>query len=1292
MARNRNFPLVDENGLHLDWVEIHNPTSHAVPLGSFTLTDDLRTPDQYVFPADRALAPGAWVVVFLVTNSDIAALESGAFDGVPRPFRQGPFHARFGLSASAETLWLLGDGGKRVVDRIEVHQLASDITAGRYPDGGPEFGPIYTPTPGAANRRVGVAPVRWLRLPRSSAPLADGTIPIVFEVEQDAEATVDVPDVLVEVAELDGACDLTQETGFEALSVELVDMAERDATGPCADPPPLPGEIDPDDGCRRDSHGSVMPLTVRSVRYQSFLPARPPEECGTAVLYRVIVDDGIAILESQPICYTYCAVEPSVVVNEYQPRNQRTLYFVCETCDESDCTRCLEDPNCPECPDLDCDECIDAPGIGPRRVRTPDWLEIYNYGDEEIDLTGYSVRGKTSDWFFGPDTMFEGDLDESMTRIGPDEFRLILAEDDRGDRRRVYRRLIQNGVGQLVPDMTQRYWSTRFTLNPSKSGTAADVFSLVAASGEVIDHVVLDFTRYAQEEGLDREDDNFLADRSVGRFPDTDPEIPPGATGRDRYPPDRLQPGMVTECPTPGAENATLCDVPPSFALEAVAFPRTPLAGEPVVVRTRLFVDADAGADFTVEVNHDDGEGIAGTLDRTSGVVVTSISATDAPPGTNAFEVSAEIPGRPAGRIVEFAFGASVTLETSSGPQMIEATLDEESARAAGAEDLSFVYAVAPPADASLVRFNEIVPRNRSVSIPGLAAIQHPDYVEIAVPAAGEALDLTGWFLTEETQSESASTPIRRPRLWPFPPGTTVLPGEFLVVAFGTTSASSDPLTIVAGDLVDLSCEGETLYLIGPDAEGNPVAGVLSWWGTDRPSCAVDELGRSPADDAAFGRFCNGDVLRRLTAPSPGAANSLPPLFAGMSHADLISGAPNPCAAPGSFIRVQAEFLIDQALPQGAEVVDARLEFEDGSVLRPASLRGGALPDGYPARFDVPSVCASPARRPACYRSLGFVELFQVPDAPVTRYRLVVEDSCGGILEPCPPGEFCFSIGSANAPARPEIVINEINRLSALPGSSDPRRHWIELYNPSAAAVDLSGASLSNDPRVPQLAPIPAGTVVPPGGFLVVVTDGRPLTSPDATPHVVVDLPWAQFFIGEDRRCRLRGDLLLYGDVESGSCLLARFPFEYPNVAPDETSCGRPGDPDFLPNCTTCDAVSLGRAVDGGDEIVLLAAPSPGLPNESGGGDASFVRGDATGNLRVAIDDAVRVLGFLFGGEGTHSCLDALDADDSGKVDVSDPVYILRYLFRDGAAPPAPFPDPGADPTADELDCVSVGL
>jgi hypothetical protein len=111
-------------------------------------------------------------------------------------------------------------------------------------------------------------------------------------------------------------------------------------------------------------------------------------------------------------------------------------------------------------------------------------------------------------------------------------------------------------------------------------------------------------------------------------------------------------------------------------------------------------------------------------------------------------------------------------------------------------------------------------------------------------------------------------------------------------------------------------------------------------------------------------------------------------------------------------------------------------------------------------------------------------------------------------------------------------------------------------------------------------------------------------------------------------------------------------------------------------------------------EFILMAAAAGWLAASSFQTlevEAAFIRGDADQDGALGLGDPVSIIGVLFLGAGDLQCRDAADADDSGRLDVSDPIALLAFLFLGSAAPPAPYPACGADPTADALDCASAG-
>jgi hypothetical protein len=94
-------------------------------------------------------------------------------------------------------------------------------------------------------------------------------------------------------------------------------------------------------------------------------------------------------------------------------------------------------------------------------------------------------------------------------------------------------------------------------------------------------------------------------------------------------------------------------------------------------------------------------------------------------------------------------------------------------------------------------------------------------------------------------------------------------------------------------------------------------------------------------------------------------------------------------------------------------------------------------------------------------------------------------------------GSFPLTVTVTGPPVLPAVTINEwMAGNSPASGITDPADgrsdDWFELHNAGTGAVDLSGFFLSDDPSLPGRFAIPAGTVIPPGGHLLVWADGEP--------------------------------------------------------------------------------------------------------------------------------------------------------------------------------------------------------
>jgi hypothetical protein len=119
-----------------------------------------------------------------------------------------------------------------------------------------------------------------------------------------------------------------------------------------------------------------------------------------------------------------------------------------------------------------------------------------------------------------------------------------------------------------------------------------------------------------------------------------------------------------------------------------------------------------------------------------------------------------------------------------------------------------------------------------------------------------------------------------------------------------------------------------------------------------------------------------------------------------------------------------------------------------------------------------------------------------------------------------------------------------------------------------------------------------------------------------------------------------------------------------------------PGGNDLRPtpiNEISNDESSLRPALDArGIEIIIV--PEPTL----------FLRGDPSLDHILNITDVILILRYRFLGQ-TLKCLDAADVNDSGRIDITDVIFLAEYLFGHGTPPGFPFPNPGKDPTPDSL-------
>ncbi|MGO8925383.1 MAG: lamin tail domain-containing protein [Limisphaerales bacterium] len=113
-------------------------------------------------------------------------------------------------------------------------------------------------------------------------------------------------------------------------------------------------------------------------------------------------------------------------------------------------------------------------------------------------------------------------------------------------------------------------------------------------------------------------------------------------------------------------------------------------------------------------------------------------------------------------------------------------------------------------------------------------------------------------------------------------------------------------------------------------------------------------------------------------------------------------------------------------------------------------------------------------------------------------------------------------VTNLGAPAPRPVVFNEWMAKNNGPGGfADPAdgkfSDWFELYNPNNSAADISGFYLTDDLSNPTNSQVPAGTVIPPYGFLLVWADKNTALNGSGTNgdlHVNFKLPASGMTLG----------------------------------------------------------------------------------------------------------------------------------------------------------------------------------
>ncbi len=346
---------------------------------------------------------------------------------------------------------------------------------------------------------------------------------------------------------------------------------------------------------------------------------------------------------------------------------------------------------------------------------------------------------------------------------------------------------------------------------------------------------------------------------------------------------------------------------------------------------------------------------------------------------------------------------------------------------------------------------NEVLARAERFTRPGAAA--PADWIEL-VNLDTNAVNLTGYSL---------SLGRARPGQWTFPAGVTLLAGGHLVVDCDGSRPASTTATPPLNTGRALRNEGTEVYLFDPNG---------------RLLDAV-EFGFALADQA-IGRHAG--TWQLLAAPTPGASNA-PPAALGNAEAVRLNEWLALTAGDDWFEVYNPESLpVDLGRFRLSD--DPSTAGQTNHVIRPLTF---LAPRGHAVWIADGNTNAGPDHVGFRLDGLGETLRLYNPFSGLV-------DSVDLLVQTPEVSEGRFPDGGTNvvrfpdtaSPGAPNylplasVVINEV-----LSHTDPPLEDAIEVYNPGPLPVDLSGWYLSNSAAHWRKYRLPAGTILPAGGYRV---------------------------------------------------------------------------------------------------------------------------------------------------------------------------------------------------------------
>jgi len=317
----------------------------------------------------------------------------------------------------------------------------------------------------------------------------------------------------------------------------------------------------------------------------------------------------------------------------------------------------------------------------------------------------------------------------------------------------------------------------------------------------------------------------------------------------------------------------------------------------------------------------------------------------------------------------------------------------------------------------------------------------YDDWIEIHNASSTLAWDLGGMYLTND---------LSEPTKWRIPDDTLIPPGGTLLF---WADGEEDEGVLHTNFVLDAG--GGQIGLFDRDVFGNAALSSLTY--------------TAQATDVSYGRMPDGgEIWQFFATPTSGWLNQgRPPLVGGTAHAPI---------SPTS----------------SDDVTVATLVSDDGAALTVRLWYRTFAPGVSPPDYQQTAMYDDGAHGDgAAGDNIYGASIPAKADGTWVEYYVEAEDDAGmaSVDRPgWPQGDYRYVVGWE----RPPLTINELMAINThmLADEDGDYDDWIELYNGGSVDVDIGGMYLSDNIGLPTQFQIPAGTIVPAGGYLVLWADG----------------------------------------------------------------------------------------------------------------------------------------------------------------------------------------------------------